>query len=674
MLIPFGFPPSANEGIPIDLSLASPQNSNGQFSAAVASFPQRLNMFTAKRTATFGPYRLDLHSAELQKFGTKVRMGEQTFQILRLLLEAGGELVTREQIRDQIWGNGVFVDFDHGLNSAVQRLRDALSDSAEKPNWIETVPRRGYRFIGQVTWSEETASSKVVDTPKAPPEPPELPAVPEIDHSPSLLHPIRAVLHKRKLLLVSTFVVVICVIAAFNFRKVHVASRIHSIAVLPLVNLSGDSSQEYFADGMTDELITALAQNHSLRVVSRTSAMQFKGVQRSVREIASELGVDGVLEGSVSRTSNRIHMTVQLIYAPSDSHVWAESYDRDLNQALSLPEELSQTIAKEVQSATAADVPQRHINPEAHDAYMRGRYFWFAGSIPDTLAYFEKAIKLQPDYAAAWAGLSDTYALRGVFGGVPPKEDLASAGATARKAVELDDSLAEAHLSVAAWYMWSWNPLQADTEARRAIELNPVHAESHFFRHLILLVLNRRDEALQEEKRAVELDPFARSYGLGQCYIALRQFDAAIDELRMQAHLHPESVSVHGELSEAYWHKGEYNKSSEELEKALRLSGQPQDAAAVHHAFERGGAKAVAQWTIDGNRVRARRGYVSPCEMASAFAYAGNKDETLHYLEAAYRERTPALVLLQTQPEFDFLHTDSRYRALVREIGLIPSE
>ncbi|HEX8815360.1 MAG TPA: winged helix-turn-helix domain-containing protein [Terriglobales bacterium] len=611
-------------------------------------------------------------------------MGEQSFRILCLLLDSPGELVTRDQLRASLWASDTFVDFDHGLNSAVQRLRDCLSDTAEKPRWIETVPRRGYRFVGQVQWQEHEAC------PEAAPEPLAQTTIGPVGGEASSEFsgqnaPVRPIAPawRRRVSMIATLALFFLAagLLAWNTGGVRDrlfpserASRIHSIAVLPLANLSGDSSQDYFADGMTDELITALAQNHSLRIASRTSAMQFKGVQRPVREIARELGVDGVLEGSVSRTANRVHMTVQLIYAPTDSHVWADSYDRDLNQAVSLPEELSQTVAKEVKSATSADVPRRHINPEAHDAYLRGRYFWFRGSIPETLSFFEKAIQLQPDYAAAWAGLSDTYALRGVFRGGPPKEDLAKAGETARRAVELDDSLAEAHLSMAAWYMWSWNPLQGDAEARKAIDLNPTYAESHYFRHLILLALNRSQEALQEAKRAVELDPFARTYGLGQCYIDLRRFDTAIDELHMQAQLHPADAYLHRVLAEAYWHEGEYSKSQEELEKGLKVSGRSKDAAAVHRAFERGGAKAVAQWQAEIMKTRASKEYVSRFEIASAVALTGDKDETLKHLEASYREHEPALILIETEPAFDFLHSDPRYRTLVRTIGLTPSD
>ncbi|MGA8763332.1 MAG: winged helix-turn-helix domain-containing protein [Candidatus Sulfotelmatobacter sp.] len=638
----------------------------------------------------FGDFELDPSRFELKRNGRSQKLERIPMELLILLAEKEGNVTTRQEIVERLWGKDVFVDTDHGINTAIRKIRQALRDDPEKPRFIQTVTGKGYRFVaekaedrqmpGRVTGmadaprtqarSKEWAMDQVADEVSARSSSPISPA-------------LRVISGPRRWGFTMPLVVFLCVagLLALNAGGVrdrifprNRASQIHSIAVLPLANLSGDSAQDYFVDGMTDELITALAKNRSLQVVSRTSAMQYKGVQRPVRDIARELGVDGVLEGSVSRNANRVHMTVQLIYAPTDSHVWAESYDRDLNQAISLPEELSQTVAKEVKTATSHAAPPRPISPEAHDAYLRGRYFWFTHNVPQTLPYFEKAIQLQPDYAAAWAGLSDTYALRSVMGDVPPQESLAKAGDAARKAVELDDSLAEAHLSMAGWYMWSWNPLQADSEARRAIELNPNYAESHFFRHLILLALNRREEALQEEKRAVELDPFARHYGLGACYIDLRQFDAAIDELRMQSQLYPDDAAVHWTLWRAYWFKGMYNESQQELEKELQLSGRAEDAAAAHRVFERGGEKAVEQWRANAIKARARKQYVSPYEIADAVSYSGDKDETLKYLGAAYREHAPDLVAVQSDAAFYFLRDDPRYRALVKQIGLQPAD
>jgi tetratricopeptide (TPR) repeat protein len=416
-----------------------------------------------------------------------------------------------------------------------------------------------------------------------------------------------------------------------------------------------------------------LAKNTALRVVSRTSVTQYKSAQRPVREIARELGVDGILEGSVARSAERVHMNVQLIFAPSDTHIWAESYDRDLNQAFLLPGELSLTVAKVVRTAVSHTTPPRYINPEAHDAYLHGRYFWFTFNVEQTLPYFEKAIKLQPDYAAAWSGLADTYTLAGMSQS-PPKDVMAKAEVAARKALELDDSLPEAHNSMAAWYLfYGWDPAKADAECRRSIELNPSYAEIHYVRHYVLDAMNRHDEALQEEKRAVELEPFARPWGLGAFYISLRQFDTAIAELRMQSQLRPDNSSVLMNLAMAYWLKGMYKESQQEFEKGLQLDGRPEAAAAAHRAFEKDGEKAVEQWGANDIKARARKGYVSPWDVAFIVAFTGDKDETLKYLEAAYREHSPSLIGLQNEPVLDFLHSEPRYRVLVKKIGLPPA-
>lgn len=451
-------------------------------------------------------------------------------------------------------------------------------------------------------------------------------------------------------------------------------AKIRSLAVLPLKNLSGDPAQEYFADGMTDELITALAKNRNLRVVSRTSTMQYKGAQRPVRDIARELGVDGILEGSVSRNANRVHMTVQLIYAPTDTHAWAESYDRDLNQAYSLPEELSETIAKEVKTATSPAPPQRYINPEAHDAYLRGRDFWFDGDNTHSLVYFRKAIQLQPDYAAAWSGIADSYGKFAIASERPVQEVAAEFETAARKAVALDDSLSEAHCSFAAWYFFlAWDLPHADAESRRATELDPNYSEAHHLRSYVLAAMNRPEQSLQEAKRAIELDPFRTPWGLGYAYIQTRQIDAAINDLRMRDQAYPEDVDTNLYLAEAYWLKGMGRESAEALEKGLELMGDPEKADAVHRAFQRGGQKAVAQWRVESDKTRVRREYISSYFHARQYAYLGDKNAALKFLDLAYHERDPWLMLIQNEPIFDFVHPDRRYRALVTKLGLAPA-
>src|SRR5882672_457030 len=360
------------------------------------------------RTVTFGPYVLDLRSAELRKFGTKVKMGEQAFQILRMLLETPGEMVAREELRAKLWAHDTFVDFDHGLNSAVQRLRDCLSDSAGNPRWIETIPRRGYRFIAKVEWSDESVSAEALPEPgtgnherqEAEGQSPGRVEDSEARHS------ARGV---GRRLVISVVVALVLALAAVvivkRSGKLSPTSQvlpIKSIAVLPLENLSGDPAQEYFADGMTDEVITMLAKNAALRVTSRTSVMQYKKVYRPLREIAKELGVEGILEGSVGRSGNRVHVTAQLIRADSDTHLWADSFDRDLSEVGSLQTQMAEAIAKHVGVTTSPGKLERQVNPKAHDAYLLGRYYWFAEDYEKSREYFQKAIDLQPDYASAW--------------------------------------------------------------------------------------------------------------------------------------------------------------------------------------------------------------------------------------------------------------------------------
>src|SRR5580698_289433 len=429
----------------------------------------------------FAEFQLDCSSFELRRQGRaqkseRISLERIPMELLILLLERQGSVVTRQEIVDRLWGKDVFVDTEHGINTAVRKIRQALRDDPDQPRFILTVSGKGYRFVAGDNGNRRSAAPS--ETPTAIPERELRPSGSDVPDRGPVAAVMPAVQSNRAKLAI---VFAICVVVAAIFissQRHHIvranqASQIHSIAVIPLANLSGDAAQDYFADGMTDELITALAKNRSLRVVSRTSAMQYKGVNRPLPDIARELNVDGILEGSIERTPTTVHMTVQLIYAPADTHVWAESYDRDLNQAYSLAEELSETIAKEVKAATSPASPQRYINPEAHDAYLRGRFFWFTFNTKQTLSYFEKAIQLQPDYAAAWSGLADAYAIRAVDNECPAKDVVSKMELAARRAVELDDSLPEAHNSLAGWYFFFvWDLPHADAESKRTVDLD----------------------------------------------------------------------------------------------------------------------------------------------------------------------------------------------------------
>jgi TolB-like protein/DNA-binding winged helix-turn-helix (wHTH) protein len=621
----------------------------------------------------FGEFELDCGRFELRRDGRVLKLERIPLELLILLAEKDGYVVSRQEIVERLWGKDVFVDTEHGINTAIRKIRAALHEDAERPRFVQTVQGKGYRFVITPQNGNAAATSQEVKTPVAPEMVP-ADAVPAGGASRRHRDWRSVVIAIVALFLVTGLIFGLNAggVRSRLFAK-HQTGSIHSIAVLPLANLSGDPSQDYFADGMTDELITMLARNTSLRIVSRTSAMQFKGVQRPVRDIARELGVDGILEGSVERSGNRVHMTVQLIYAPSDTHVWAESYDRDSNEVFSLPTELSQTIAKEVRTAVSPAKPQRYVSPQAHDAYLQGLYTWYGIAPARSHEYFEKAIQLQPDYAMAWSGLANAYVAQAIVGDSPPQEVMGKAEAAVRKALELDDSLAEAHNSQAGLYLFSsWDWRKAESESLRAIQLNPNYSEGRTLHSYILMVMDRDEEGLQEQKIAIAIDPFAEPWSLGEAYIRLRQYDAAIHELRSRAEAQPGDAYTHFLLSQAYWLKGMWKDSEQELETGFRVAGDPKAAEAEHLAFARNGEKGVEELGVNEVKARARKQYVSPLDIAFQSAFLGDKEQTLKFLEAAYKERSPGLVFLQKDPVFDFLHSNERYKTIVKNMGLPP--
>jgi TolB-like protein/DNA-binding winged helix-turn-helix (wHTH) protein len=624
-------------------------------------------------TALFGPYALDLRSGELRKNGTRVKMGEQPFQILLMLLASPGELVTREELRTKLWADDTFVDFDHSLNSAVQRLRDCFSDTAEKPLWVETIPRRGYRFIGQVELAggvglsstnrertalrDETAPGVEAETVAGAP----------------LLAEGRGWSKEFRRATIWTGAALLLVWPLIRSRWKTASSEasvpIRSIAVLPLENLSGDPGQDYFADGMTDELITTLAKNRELRITSRASVMRYKGARRSIREIAGELGVDGVVAGSVARSGNRVRVNAQLIRASNDTHIWSESYDRNLGDVLSLQEELARAIAEHVRvtslpSVAASAGAAAPSSPEAYDAYLRGQYYWFRGEYRKSREFFQKSIGLDPGYARAYAGLANSY--MGLGGESMPKGE-----AAARKSLEIDDSLAEGHLSLAAvklFYRWDWTG--AEIEARRAIELGPSLAEGHHIYSYALSILNRVPEALEQEKISQQLDPLDRPWGLGRAFLRQRRFDEAIQEFRSQIEGNPDIASLHEMLGEAYYRKGLLSEAFAEREKGLTLDGDSEGAAETDRIWKTRGPQAVMEWNLDRLKKRAATENVSRIELAELSAVAGHPDEAIHYLQEALDQHDADLVWLKQNPKYDSLHSDPRFQTIVKSLGL----
>jgi len=448
-----------------------------------------------------------------------------------------------------------------------------------------------------------------------------------------------------------------------------------SLAVLPLENLSGDREQDYFADGMTDELTTMLAKDSTLHIVSRTSAMQYKGASRPLREIAQELGVDGVVEGSLERNGNKVHMTLQLIQGPSDTHVWAESYDRDANNMVSLPDEAAMAIAKKTNSAVAERAPARSVNPEARDAYMRGEHFWYSERNGDQAKkYFQKAVELQPDYASGWLGLSQYYGSRMLDGYMDPKEGLAPMEAAAEKAVELDGALPDARISLCGSIFFSerdW--ARADRECVRAIDLDPKYPAAYHMRARIFGAVNRHDEGIAQEKIATELNLGGDQWGLARSYLWARRYDLGIADARLRLESSPRNARTLEVLAALYRCKGMYKEAAQAREDMLSAQGDDVSAASVRRAFAEGGYPAVVRLKLADLKKQSLQHYVSPVLFALEHAQLGQREETLSSLEEAYRGRDPLLLWVQDDPAYDFVHSDERYRAIIKGMGLPPA-
>ena len=638
----------------------------------------------------FAEFELDRGRYELRRGDSVLKLENIPMELLVLLVESNGQLLSRDEIVERIWGKDVFLDTEHGINTAIRKIRQILGDDPENPRFVQTVTGKGYRFIATTSTIPEngngnarTPASASWDIRQSATQPSELGGgTGAIEGDAHAISPkARAGRGFRFAGLAFMAGIGIVVVAiGLNIRGVRdrlfsprSGTRIHSLAVLPLENLSADPAQEYFADGMTDELITMLAKNTELRVVSRTSVMQYKKVHRPLAEVARELGVDGILEGSVARSGSRVHINTQLIYAPQDRHLWAESYDRDLSDLASLQSELARTIARQVGLTTK--LPARtepRINAEAHDAYLLGRYYWFGEQDLKSREYFLKAIQLQPDYASAHAALSDSYVGAVVLGA--PKDELQEAmiegEQEARQAIALDDFNADAHHSMAAFdFFLAWNPNGAERESARSVELNPRYSESRHLRAYILSALQRNEEAIQEDRKGMEIDPRLHPWALGYALLRARQYDAAIAELRARAEVQPDDDTLHQFLSDLYWYKGMFAESVHELAKAY----VPKSAAELEAAFRKGAARGAVEWQLAHWRRLHPNEDIPPLHFAVRYARLGRKDEALRCLERAYDEHVPWLIFIQNDPDFDSLHSDPRYEAIVKKLGLPPT-
>jgi len=620
------------------------------------------NSTSLPSTLRFGVFELDPRAGELRKKGMKIRLQGQPIDILVMLLERPGETVTREELQDKLWPADTLVDFEQGLNNAMKRLRAALDDDAESPHFIETLPRHGYRFIGSVIGSDQTRAAEAEAT--------------------------RGAGALVRLLGFGAMAVlaVAALIVGLNVRgwrdRLFMRSpkpQIQALAVLPLTNLSGDPEQEYFADGMTESLILELGKIRTPRVISRQSVMQYKSSKKSLREIAGELKVDAVLEGTVIRSGDRVRVTIHLSQALPERQLWAEEYNRSIRDALSLQGEIARAITDEIKVKLTPEertllAASRSVNPEAQDEYLQGLYF-DPGSIVSerdsqrAIAHFKRAIEKDPTFAPAYAELAMAYFWLGnpQLGGPSSRETIPQAKAAVAKALELDPSLTRAHLALGLILLFpGWNWSGAENQYRIALNLNPSCADCHFMYGVLLAGLGRNDEAIAETNQAIELNPLSAGYRNWLAAIALfsRQYDLCMKLTENLGDEFPYSMGV------CYAQKKMYPEAIASLEKGLGRTGRyTADLGTLALVYGLAGRKSETKKIIGELKERSRHHYVFPSVFAYAYLGLGDKDQALTYLEQAYEEQDPALFFLKVDPFLDPLRSEPRFQALMRRVN-----
>lgn len=612
---------------------------------------------------------LDVSRYELTVNGKRVKLERQPMDLLILFVQRKGELVTRQEIIDRLWGKNVFVDVDRSINSAIRKIRAALRDDPTAPKFLETVVGKGYRFIGEID---------VVDPRSAAPQ-----TMPQ--NQPAAPHPSSTPRHRSLAFLITGALVLLMATFIWSVIRTRRSGPAlgYSIAVLPLANLSGDPSQDYLAQGMTDDLITELAKISSLRVISRTSSMHYAGSTRPLPEIARELRVDAIVEGALVRSGDKLKLTVQLIDAKSDKHLWAERYERDLRDVLSMQYEVAQAISDHlngnVASVGSAVPVRRHtVSPEAYEAYQRGRFFWSKWTedgVRKSIEYYQQAIQADPDYAMAYAGLADSYISLGDFaiGVLTPQQSSDAAEAAALKAISLDDSLAEAHSALAMARFRYGHLAEDEREFKRALELNPGSVAAHHFYSHYLLALGRDQGALAEGEKAYDLSPVDPEMSVHLSYVLwdLHQYDKAIALAIKGLELDPNFAETHQQLGQAYEQQGKYKEATAEMRKAVELSGRRvMVLSALGHILAVSGDREGALRILAEFEKDSRRRFVPAFDSAMIYAGLGEKDRTFALLEEAYQENSSWLFNMNHDPRLAPLRSDPRFRELTRKVGL----
>jgi TolB-like protein/DNA-binding winged helix-turn-helix (wHTH) protein len=634
-----------------------------------------------EKSIRFGDCELNASAFELRRGRRTVKLERIPVQVLLMLIEQHGKVVTREAIADHIWGKGVFVDVDNGINTAIRKIRQVLNDDPQNPRFVETIAGVGYRFIAQL---EPAATPVLVVEPTH-----DVVSAPSVESASGRTtegaETRRGWIRTAGILL--ALLLIAGIAAWFVWRRFTAQQQtirsIASIAVLPLQNLSGDPSQEYFSDGITDQLITDLAQVGSLRVVSRTSVMPYKSTQKKLPEIGRELNVDAIVEGSVIRSGERVRVTAQLVQAHTDQHLWAETYDRDRGDILKLQADVADAIAKQVRAQLtptqqARVRPAHPVNPAAYDDYLKGRLYFVNGTFtPDSLnkaqRYFEDSIQKDPAFALAYAGLADSYVYSGYTGSLPRDQAYRSAREALAKAMQLDDGIGEAYDTLGAIssnFDWDWQA--AERAFDRAIALAPSYSCAHEDRANFLALMGRRDEALAEIAKIDQLD-FGSSAAATESsvYELLRDYPSLIDATRRALLLDPNDRYQRYLLGVGYEGTGRLQEAIPEYQKAVQLSGDSDAVVALAHAYSAVGRKAEAEKMLHDLEQKITGTAGSSLTMAKIHATRGEDDKAFESLERAFSEKTLFMPgTLKADPVLDGLRSDARYQNFLQRMGL----
>jgi TolB-like protein/DNA-binding winged helix-turn-helix (wHTH) protein/Tfp pilus assembly protein PilF len=628
----------------------------------------------------FGAFELDLRTGELRKSGVRIHLSDQPFQVLKALLDRPGDLITREELRQRLWAADTFVDFERGLNAAVRRLRDTLGDSADVPRFVETLPRRGYRFVAPV--SREPAGHA---------EPPVRESVDEAIPTLDGAGPRPAARAYHPMLIGGLAVVCAIVLWASGALPTFPAPQSPTtqrfmLAVLPFQNLTGDPTQEYISDGMTEELIAQLGQLDPPRlgVIARTSIMPFKNTTKTASGIASDLGVSYLLEGSVRTAADRIGVTVRLIEAASESQLWAAQYERDAQNLLALQRELSAAIAGQIttslgvtRSNVSNDAQRHSASPEAYEHYLRGRHHLLRDTtdgVHKALEHFQKALELDASYGLAYSGLADTYVFLGNVGFWPMSKAYPLARAAALKALATNDLLGEAHNSLAditAGYYWEW--ADADHHFKRAIELNPNDETALRNYSFYLACMRRHEESVAFARRARTLNPVSPATQLQvamNLYLA-RRYDDALVELEGALALAPDFGQAHILRGRVHVAQGAHHRAVEDLERAHQLMGARPDVITPYaYVLARAGRHLEARAMLDELRRISHPRDPAPIRTAVIHIGLGETDDAFRWLDKAFEAKDWQMALLNVEPLFDAVRSDPRFIALVERVGL----